>query len=517
MNAAAASHPLSPTVLRAAAAWALAAVAVALLFSWAALPQLPPASDAWDYAQEARQLARGEGFTSLYTYPTHLGSDHAPYPVRWRMPGYAVLGAGLMKLGIALPAGFFVTAVLGHALLVALVFLLATHLHSPKAGAVAAAAALLSPLLLDPYAAGLSQVPTAAISLGAWLLLLRGRGVIAAMGAAVLAAAAWYLRGESMIFVPIWLWLAWRAGGLKAATAFALVYAALCVPWLAALHASVGSAAPLQGNPMLLYTREYPGYSSTRTYGEPMPGMLAYALQHSVALAWRFARDAAGYVVDLLWGLGPFAVGLGIAGLLLRDSPGRWRSLAPALPLLVAAAIQIIAFSFLERSPRFLVPAVPLICVALGLVAAPALDRLRGRRMLAAMFALLLLERAAVVAMETRSAARRFPPLPTSLAGELRAKLSGVPRTIPIWTDAPDWTAWHLDRAALLLPLWRQIGPLSADHPAGAIFLSPDARARNVVDGDLEWVRAIDAGDSIPEWEKPGPLTGGSRLYLPPH
>lgn len=503
--------------IRAAAAWAFLAATAAVAFSWVVFPQLPPASDTWDYAQEARQLTRGEGFTSLYTYPTHLGSDHAPFPVRWRMPGYAVLGAGLLRLGIPLPGGFFAIAILAHALLVALVFLLATHLHSPRAGAVAAAAALASPLLLDPYAAGLSQVPTAAISLGTWLLLLRGRGVLTAAGAAVLAAAAWYLRGESAIFVPLWLWMAWRAGGARAGLAFALVYAALCAPWLAALHYGAGSAAPIQGNPMLLYTREYPGYSSTRTHGDAMPGIAAYLLHHPAAAAWRWLKDGAGYAVDLLWGLGPIAVGLAMTGLLLRDPPARWRSLTPALPLLAAAALQLAAFSFLERSPRFLVPAVPLACVALGLAAAPALDRFCRRRMVFALFALLLLERGTVVAIESRSAARRYPPLPASLAGELRARLAGVPRMSPIWTDVPDWTAWHLDRAALLLPRWRQMERLDATYPAGAILLSPNARARNLADAETDWVRAIDTGDSIPKWEKPGLLTGGSRLYLRPH
>jgi hypothetical protein len=71
-----------------------------------------------------------------------------------------------------------------------------------------------------------------------------------------------------------------------------------------------------------------------------------------------------------------------------------------------------------------------------------------------------------------------------------------------------------LDRAALLLPRWRQMDRLDAAYPAGAILMSPDARARNQVDGEQEWVHAIDTGDSIPKWEKPVLLTGGSRLYL---
>jgi hypothetical protein len=501
--------------LRGAVAWALFAAIVTTAFAFATYPNVSPASDVWDYAQEAKQLARGEGFTSLYTYPTHLGPDSPPFPVRWRMPLYAALGAGLLKLGVSLPTGYFAIGIVSHALLVALLFLLATHLHSARAGAIAAAAAIASPLLLDPYSAALSQLPAAALAVGVWLLLLRGTGILSACGAALLAAAAWYMRGESLLMVPVWIWAASSGGRPRRGTAFALLYAALCAPWLIALRTSVGAAAPIQGNPMLLYTAEYPGYSSARTYGIALPGMLDYAIRHPAALLWRFAKDAAGYAVDLLWGLGPIAVGLGIAGLLLREANARWRSLAPALPLLVAAAIQIAAFSLLERSPRFLVPAVPLVCVALGIAAAPSLDRFCGRRMVVAIFALLVLERAATLAFETREAERRFPPPPKALAAELAAHFKAIPRDALIWTDVPDWIAWHLDRPALLLPLWRQIERVAADHPAASIFLSPDARARNLSDGETEWVRVIDRGESIPNWDGPQILSEGARLYLP--
>jgi hypothetical protein len=502
--------------LRDAIAWAIFAAIVATVFALATYPNVPPASDVWDYSQEARQVARGEGFTSLYTYPTHLGHDSAPFPVRWRMPLYAALGAVLLKLGVLLPAGYFAIGVVSHAILVGLLFLLTTHLHSARAGAIAAAAALASPLLLDPYSAALSQLPAAALALGVWLLLLRGGGTLSACGAAGLAAAAWYLRGESLVMIPVWIWAASSGGRPRRGAIFALFYTALCIPWIIALRASAGgAAAPIQGNPMLLYTAQYPGYSSARTYGEALSGILGYAIQHPAAVLWRFIKDAVGYCVDLLWGLGPIAVGLAIAGLLLREANARWRSLAPALPLLLAAAIQIAAFSLLERSPRFLVPAVPLICAALGIAAAPSLDRFCGRRMVVAIFALLLLERGATLAFATREAARRFPPLPTAIAAEVAGHLKGQPRSALLWTDVPDWIAWHLDRPALLLPLWRQSDRVAADHPTAGIFLSPNAGARNLADGEVEWARRIERGEPIPKFIGPDLLTGGARLYLP--
>ena len=91
------------------------------------------------------------------------------------------------------------------------------------------------------------------------------------------------------------------------------------LPWPVYLDMVGGSSSPIQGNAMLLYTPEYPGYSSSRTYGEPLPGVLDYALRHPGMFAWRWAKDMAGFGIDLLVALGPIAMGLAIAGLLLRE------------------------------------------------------------------------------------------------------------------------------------------------------------------------------------------------------
>jgi len=47
------------------------------------------------------------------------------------------------------------------------------------------------------------------------------------------------------------------------------------------------------------------------------------------------------------------------------------------------------------------------------------------------------------------------------------------------------------------------------------IFLSPNAGARNLADGEVEWARRIERGEPIPTMHGPDLLTGGARLYLP--
>src|SRR3989442_1161900 len=311
---------IDASTARVALLWFLLALAVGILFSRAALPGIAPASDLWDYSQEARQIARGEGFTSLYTYPLFLGaSSSSPYPVLWRMPLYALLGALLLKLGIALPAGFLYLGAFAHALLVALTYLLGAKVHSTRAGSWAAACALASPLLLDFYNAGMSQVAAAVLGLLVWILLFGLGSVVTTVIAAVAAAAAWYLRGESMLFLPLWLWVAARplperSPRWSRALVFLLAYAVLCLPWM------------------------------------------------------------------------------------------------------IALGLQILAMAALERSPRFLVPALPLVFVMLGVAAASALGKVASSRALTALLLLVILERGAHVLYQRRDAFRRYPPIAASAA-----------------------------------------------------------------------------------------------------
>jgi hypothetical protein len=331
----------------------------------------------------------------------------------------------------------------------------------------------------------------------------------------VVAAAAWYLRGESLLMAPLWAWAAGR-GSVRRGALFAAAYVLLCAPWPLYLAQTTGHASSIQGNPMLLYTPEYPGYSSARSYGTAMPAVIPYVLAHPGTFAVRWVKDVLGFGIDLLRGLGPIAIGLAMAGLLLREARERYAPLRPTVPFAIAIALQIAAFSALERSPRFLVPVAPLACVMIGLVAAPALDRLCGRRALIALFALLITERALTVAFDTREAPRRFPPLPRAAATALNAEATAGswPRDRLIVSDVPDWVAWHADRPALLLPLSRDLARVDRDHPIAAIFLSPEARARNIVDGDTSWVGVIDRNAPIQGFAGPTFLPGGARLYV---
>ena len=506
----------NPLPLRDAILWGIAALAISLLFAAVVRPTIGPSSDLWDHSQAARQVARGDGFTSLYTYPALLGAkDHAPFPERWRMPLYAVRGALALRMGFKLPDAFLLVGVQAHAVLVALVFLLGAHFHSRRAGSIAAACAIASPLFLDAYNPGVSQLPVATVGLVVWLLLLRGKGVGTVLLAAVPAAAAWYLRAEALLLAPLWIWAASSgSAGWPRGAIFAGALATLCVPWMPTLLSADSGASGLLGRLMLLYTPEYPGYSSWRMYGASLPGAFEYALRHPLSLAIRWGKDVVGFGLDLSNGLGPIAAGFGIAGLLLRDAKERYAPFRPMLPFVAAIALTVAAFAAVERGPRHLVPVAPLACVLVGVAAAPALDRFSGRRVILAAFALLLLERGATVAFQTRDVTRRAAPMPRETLAALAPRAAAWPKDALLLTDAPDWAAWHLDRPALLLPLHRDLAALLRDHDAAAIFLSPGARGRNATDGDTAWVGIWDRSEAVEGFRGPEALPGGARLYV---
>jgi hypothetical protein len=284
---------------------------------------------------------------------------------------------------------------------------------------------------------------------------------------------------------------------------------------------------------MLLYTPLYPGYSSSRTFARPMPGPVEFVLAHAGWFALRYAKDFAGFIVDLLAGLGPVVVGLLLAAALVRRFPamaaaagtGAPADAAPAgshsadpyraaLPLALAIPLQILAFSALERSPRFLVPVVPIACVWIGWLSGPVLAARLTRRLLLVLVGVLFLERGATLAFRRAEAIRRDPPLPSALAAALAPRAVTWPRNALTLTDVPDWVAWKLDRAALLLPLMRDLPRVAQERHVAAILLSPRARARNEADRDEGWLQILDRAAPLPGFRGPEPLPGGAQLYV---
>ena len=215
--------------------------------------------------RSAARLARGEGFTSLYTYPTHLGSDLASFP---RAVAHAALRRDRRRLFVtrrAASTGYFIVAVLDA--LRSSSSSSSRPTPSSRAVLLAAACAIASPILLDPFSAGLSQVPTAALGAGIWLLLLgtlcgcprpRARGFW--------PRPRGHLRGETilmLLFGSRWRQTLGSRDGVRAGSWPALLPGSGIFARRPESHAH-------HGNPISPLHPRVPRYASTRTYLEPL-------------------------------------------------------------------------------------------------------------------------------------------------------------------------------------------------------------------------------------------------------
>lgn len=215
---------------------ALLLVAVALLAAagwlWA-LRDLPPvlwSGDGYEYADAARRLARGDGFTTGVIYPPHLayGVDaHHPSLVRppvWPLAVasfFAVAGPGLGALHAA--AGlFFVAAAVGAAAL-------ALGVAGRAAGAAAGLAVATSPALHLVAVGGLSETAFAFWIALAFVGAAR-RWPPAAVGA--VAGLAYLTRYDGLALgVVLAGWVALERRRAAPVAALAAGFALVALPW----------------------------------------------------------------------------------------------------------------------------------------------------------------------------------------------------------------------------------------------------------------------------------------------
>lgn len=194
------------------------------------IPWALESGDAHEYAEMARRLAHGDGFTTGVLYPAELwlgvGPDHpaVKFPPLWPL----LLAGPFVLFGAHASV---VHAVVGvcFALLVALSAALAARLAGGAAGVVAALAVASCPLLLALSLDGVSEIPFAlAVAAGFWLC-----AVEAPPWSIGLACGLAYLtRYNGAVLLPMALGLlAVRRAPVRSLAACALGFAAVALPW----------------------------------------------------------------------------------------------------------------------------------------------------------------------------------------------------------------------------------------------------------------------------------------------
>jgi 4-amino-4-deoxy-L-arabinose transferase-like glycosyltransferase len=187
--------------------------------------------DACEYAEMARRLAGGEGFTTGVIYPAELGfGASARHPAVMRPPLWPLALAPVFALtdahdaaAHALTGAFFLGTV-------ALTAALGAAVAGPVSGAVAALALAATPAFAGLAQDAVSETPFAFFVTLAFLLLVRQRS---AFGVGLACGLAYLTRYNGLLLLPVLMALLWlrRPRALRPLLLCGAGFALVALPW----------------------------------------------------------------------------------------------------------------------------------------------------------------------------------------------------------------------------------------------------------------------------------------------
>jgi len=483
-------------------------VALALFWPYRAVPfqradgvvvPVPPpdrvshVADTWDYLQLGRQLERGQGFTTLFSYVPFLPASTTgpPFPLYWRQPGYPVLVAAAFAVaGGPHPNAFLVLQGLSVLLLGCAALALARAVVGPGWAWLAAFWTLSSVLVLGVREPLVTTALFGGVLAGLAAAVLRARRIPAVLGTGALLGAAYLLRQETGLLVPGLLVMRWmarsdasrgrRMGEMVLAGLVALVVIA---PWLVRSWRLTGD--PLFNAASLLFhdTASFPSWTASRTFAvldqtsreflAAHPGEVVHKAARNFL---RFSRDAcalAGFALVPAYGLG-----------ILRPGP---RARPLAVGFVILAGTLILALCPMEYAPRFLGPLVPLAC-ALAAAGFAFWARAAGPRVAAAVAGAATVVGAALF---VAAVVERSPGEDGGLAAESFNRVARLPEGAHllhdgvVLTDAPTLCSWIWDVPTVWAPVPGDLDRVRALVPVSGIVLTCAAGDNDGLDRGL--------------------------------
>lgn len=431
--------------------------------------------DAFDYAQIAREIARGHGMSSLQAiYALHLDflRDHAGFAAPWpnlhRFPLPSLAQAALFRLlGADTPAVVAYGAVF-HAATAALLFAWARATLGTGAAAACVFLFTCNGAMLESASSGLSEPPVAFFfTLAAWAAWRsrEGGGALPWLVAGAALGAATLARTNALLAAPVFALAAVvrsarqegptgararRAGGALALFAAGLLGA--LVPWLLRNQELTGSPFFSLHGYFLLPSGTGPAWEKwdlTVPWVRERVPPLEFALAHPEALLAKWWRHLGALAVDLprfAGTLGVFPLAFAAALLPLRADLRALAAFAAAAFALNAALVSFTDFYFDKYAFHFLPLAILLAVAAL----AGALERWVPARARGPAFALAL-----VLMADLPGVAAAFERVPAQRARFERDHFRHLrewtaPRDV-ILSDQSYAVAWEADRRSVRL------------------------------------------------------------------
>lgn len=429
--------------------------------------------DASDFAQVARHVARGEGYSTSAAPPlaAALGLPLGAGPEVTRAPLFPVVLAATMKVRPNDDRVVRAMSCLGLLLCLGLVYWASARTFGRPTAALAVALGLLNPGVLEVASSGTGSAWAAAMlaaAVACSALLLpragdtseatdpapRGRSWAAPVLIGLFAGMA-YLAEYALLLAAVALvaWTAfavprhvrWRTLALSAAGM--LVVAAPW--WVRNLHVVRSPFFTLDRYAAMLLTDTFPGTTVFRSVSYPGNPYL-FLVRHPQAMLANLVRLGAGIQGQLALAVGVVPL-VGVLLLFLSPLRGeldsRWRSLFVCLALAIVASTGLL----MPFAAANYVPLLPLLCILGAVFLRRLLEGLSGRaRAVTAVVLALALVGPVVRVGLTPSRTEGDAMAPS--AANLRALAPQAPPDLVVLTDAPRLAAWYLDRPAVWLP-----------------------------------------------------------------
>jgi len=489
---------------------ALAALFLYLVYMSAHVPGLTD-PNAMDYAQIARHLARGEGFTTSFIRPLSLAvvRNISHHPELSFVPLHPLWMSLFFQLGGASYKMAAWSCGVAYLLTLPLVYLLAVRLFDRRVALLALALYAVNYLSLEYACSGL-EVSLATLVITALVLLLYAylsaatpSLVMAALCGVGVAVACLVKEVYAVLLLPVLVAVLLRRGERRWAEAMVSLaaFAVVMMPWAV-------RNAQVTGNPffslrsceLVSFTTTYKGQSPYRQYVTPPPAALPFMLKHPKEM-WVKVRPVALSLYDAIPNLGgAFIAAFFIAGVFMRF---REEALHALRRWQYAAIILVsMALCLLSADARLLLPLSPLVVVLGAGVVLSLLDRLvestQGLKQRRRLMRWSVAGLAAVCWFPVAAYIVSAQPQDTSPTDNVRriCAVLAQGKTQPIYTDQPWAVAWLGDLNAIWLPqeetdlkqLENAIGPVQY------MLLSPALTQAAEEEGLTTWARVYGAG-----------------------
>ncbi len=495
-----------------------------------------------DYAQLARNLATGHGYTTSVITPLSLAlvPRIENHPEMTRPPAYVTVLALGMLIGGATDKTVAVISIIFLLLTALALYFIALRVFGPR---VALWALLLYATSVPLLRQAISGLDTTFLSFLVTLLFgaliwnyraARGEedeeeepsrlGLCVPIAVGVLVGLCYLTSYDTLVLLPVALYFLWRADRPQAKRnliAVLVVFLILVLPWI--IRCSVIAGGPfisLHSYELAMFTDQYPGQTLFRRFDDVPSKPWLMLIAHWPDMVKKIGQGIGGLYTDAAQFAGPYLMPFFIVGLLLAAPRRRSVLLHGCLGL--AILLQLAVLCYYQPLARILLPYAPMVAMLAVFWFTTLVEEwneaLLGLRRHYQGLGLSLdavLYAGLVVAMAIPLVLFLF------LSGESRAhpaidtmrQLGSMPYPY-LATDLPWLAAWYGDKQALSLPYrerdWTAMEQAKLTPPA--IYLSPALLEAPPTERMESWQRLLLSGQDfhgmkrIPNWRQAGVL-----------